>query len=122
VPRAINKCPRCGEPVSPFAAGCAICGTDLEAARARRATRHRIWLPRPRPLGGSARLDWLHIAVAVVVALAVPPIGFLLAVYWAFVRNRGGEPLMALVMIAVAALAAAAFLAPVWFWSHVLNI
>ncbi len=29
-----GKCPTCGEPVSQFAAGCAICGTDLEKARA----------------------------------------------------------------------------------------
>ena len=39
VPRAISKCPKCGEPVSPFAAGCAICGTNLDAARAELAAR-----------------------------------------------------------------------------------
>jgi hypothetical protein len=40
MPRAISKCPKCGEPVSPFAAGCAICGTDLQAPRAELA---RLW-------------------------------------------------------------------------------
>ncbi|MEA2401695.1 MAG: zinc-ribbon domain, partial [Thermoleophilaceae bacterium] len=39
MPRAISKCPSCGEPVSPFAAGCAICGTNLEAARAELAAK-----------------------------------------------------------------------------------
>jgi hypothetical protein len=28
-----TKCPGCGMPVSVFAAGCAICGADLEAHR-----------------------------------------------------------------------------------------
>jgi hypothetical protein len=30
-----NRCPDCGRPVSPFAAGCAICGADLDAHRRR---------------------------------------------------------------------------------------
>lgn len=28
-----SRCPNCKEPVSPFAAGCAICGADLDTAR-----------------------------------------------------------------------------------------
>jgi hypothetical protein len=28
-----SRCPNCGERVQPFAAGCAICGADLDAAR-----------------------------------------------------------------------------------------
>jgi hypothetical protein len=28
-----SRCPNCREPVSPFAAGCAICGTDLDTSR-----------------------------------------------------------------------------------------
>ena len=28
-----SRCPKCREPVSPFAAGCAICGTDLDTNR-----------------------------------------------------------------------------------------
>jgi hypothetical protein len=31
--RAVNKCPNCGAAVTQFAAGCAICGEDLVAAR-----------------------------------------------------------------------------------------
>jgi hypothetical protein len=52
-----TKCPGCGVPVSVFAAGCAICGADLEAhpleerridVRARRLARR---LPRPNGRG-----------------------------------------------------------------------
>jgi len=28
-----SRCPNCREPVSPFAAGCAVCGTDLDPHR-----------------------------------------------------------------------------------------
>ena len=28
-----SRCPECGERVMPFAAGCAICGADLDTAR-----------------------------------------------------------------------------------------
>jgi len=28
-----SRCPKCGERVSPFAAGCAICGADLDTRR-----------------------------------------------------------------------------------------
>lgn len=28
-----SRCPNCGERVSPYAAGCAVCGTDLDPAR-----------------------------------------------------------------------------------------
>jgi uncharacterized protein (DUF983 family) len=28
-----SRCPQCGERVTPFAAGCAICGADLDVRR-----------------------------------------------------------------------------------------
>lgn len=28
-----SRCPSCGERVSPYAAGCAVCGADLDAKR-----------------------------------------------------------------------------------------
>jgi DNA-directed RNA polymerase subunit RPC12/RpoP len=28
-----NRCPRCGERVTPYAAGCAICGAELDPRR-----------------------------------------------------------------------------------------
>ncbi len=120
MPRGVSKCPNCHEPVSPFAAGCAICGTDLEAARARAASRRRIEAPSMPRVGGT--VDWVHVAIATVLALAVPPVGLALALYWALQRNRFGERTMTLLMLAAAALALAALLAPVWFWSHLLGI
>ena len=28
-----SRCPKCGERVSPYAAGCAVCGADLDPSR-----------------------------------------------------------------------------------------
>jgi hypothetical protein len=127
MPRAVTHCPNCGQTVTPFAAGCAVCGTDLEAARAARAARSaklRIELPRARWSGGRATgaIDWVHLAVAVLVALAIPPVGLLLALFWASRRHRDGEPVMTALMLAAAALAAAAIFAPEWFFSHLAHI
>jgi uncharacterized protein (DUF983 family) len=33
VPRDRTRCPNCGERVLPFAAGCAVCGADLDTTR-----------------------------------------------------------------------------------------
>lgn len=33
MPRDRTRCPNCGERVMPFAAGCAICGADLDTTR-----------------------------------------------------------------------------------------
>jgi hypothetical protein len=121
MPRAISKCPRCGTRVSPFAAGCAICGADLEAARAAAARRRpappRIAAP---PLRGE--IDWIHIAVAALLALAAPPIGLLLALYWAVQRYRLGQPLMVAAMVGATALAVGVMLAPGLFWTRLLNL
>jgi hypothetical protein len=106
--------------VSPFAAGCAICGADLEAARARLAARPRIALPRAAPLDHRLRIDLVHVAIALVLALAAAPLGLLLSLYWAVQRYRAGEPTMAAAMLAAACIAAAALVAPVWFWSHLI--
>ena len=121
--RALTHCPKCGQRVTPFAAGCAVCGTDLEAARAARAARRdkaRFELPAigwPRG-AGRGRIDWIQVVIAVILALGAPPIGLLLALYWASRAHRDGEPVKAVVMLAVAALAAAAIFAPEWFFSH----
>lgn len=101
--------------MSPFAAGCAICGTDLEAARDQLASRRRPVPALPRFPRVDARLDPLQVSIAVVLAIAAPVLGLLLALFWAAQRHRAGEQLMAAVMLAAAALAAAAFFAPAWF-------
>ncbi|HWF50338.1 MAG TPA: hypothetical protein VG294_06795 [Solirubrobacteraceae bacterium] len=124
MPRAITHCPKCGQTVTPFAAGCAVCGTDLEAARAARSAQRRIELPRARWYGGvsTGSVVWLHIAVAVLAALAIAPVGLILALYWASRYHRDGNTVMTVAMLAVAVFAAAALLAPVWFWSHLLHV
>jgi hypothetical protein len=130
VARAITHCPKCGQTVTPFAAGCAVCGTDLEAARRAQSAKHRIELPQlPRASGtrwyggvSTARVDWLQIALAVLAALALAPVGLFLALYWASRYHRDGNSVMSVAMLTVAVLAAASLLAPVWFWSHLLHI
>ncbi|HWC86883.1 MAG TPA: hypothetical protein VG388_10110 [Solirubrobacteraceae bacterium] len=121
--RAITRCPNCGQTVTPFAAGCAVCGTDLEAARARRAKR-RIDLPRAPWYGGvsTGRVDWAHVAVAFLAAIAIAPVGLFLGIYWATRYNREGNTVMTVAMLAAIALAATAIFAPVWFWSHLLHV
>jgi hypothetical protein len=127
MPRAITHCPKCGQTVTPFAAGCAVCGTDLEAARAARSAKRRIELPSAPWSGASyggttGRVNWIHIVLAVLAALAIAPVGLFLALYWASRYNREGNSVMTVSMLTVAVLAAAALLAPVWFWSHLLHI
>ncbi|MCW3010876.1 MAG: hypothetical protein JWO90_1280 [Solirubrobacterales bacterium] len=70
------RCPCCKSPVSQFAAGCAVCGADLEAARREAAGRRRLRLP------GLPRVpqDAVVALVVAVLALTVPLVGLLLAV------------------------------------------
>jgi len=87
VPRAISKCSSCGEPVSPFAAGCAICGTDLQAARAELAAKRRPRLPGPIYLSDDA----LRIGVSVLAAIFSPVMGSLLTAYFAYDAEQNGR-------------------------------
>src|SRR3712207_3719436 len=79
--RHAGRCPECGEPVSHFAAGCAICGADLERWRAEQAQR-RAKLPSVS--APSLRLsaiddDWLMVGLTVVLVLFAPLFGLILA-------------------------------------------
>jgi hypothetical protein len=96
--RAISKCPNCGEPVSPFAAGCAICGTNLEAARAELASKRarRPQLPDLRPSD-----DAIRIGVGVLAAVFSPVMGALLTGYFAYDADRNGRTGLRNVMIAL---------------------
>ena len=69
------RCPECREPVSQFAAGCAVCGADLEAARRRRATRRRPSLPALPAVPQSVLL----LAVVAFLVLAQPLLGAIVA-------------------------------------------
>ena len=88
MPRSIHKCPNCGEPVSPYAAGCAICGEDLIAARNALAGR-RSWadrIPEVR-LGG----DWTVFALCLLLALAVPIVALILCAFVAWSADNDGD-------------------------------
>jgi hypothetical protein len=91
--RAITKCPSCGSPVSQFAAGCAICGENLTAARQdlerRRAARPAVAQPGwfPQITGGDAIFGVLII----VAAFASPLIGGPIAGLFAYFANQRGD-------------------------------
>jgi hypothetical protein len=104
MPRAINKCPECGQSVTPFAAGCAVCGADIAAARRareQRATPLPEWLGLPR-----LDDDTLRIGIALIVALVAPLIGLLLACWFAYDVDSEGRTRTRNILIAVAVVAA----------------
>ena len=72
-----TRCPQCGEPVSPFAAGCAICGADLEAHRAQLAARRSPRDVVPLPSVRLPRIDddVLLLALLAVLVVFAPLIG-----------------------------------------------
>ena len=80
-----TKCPQCGEPVSPFAAGCAICGADLEAHRAQLAARRSPRDAVPLPTVRLPRVDddVLLLALAALLVALAPLLGVLLALFGA---------------------------------------
>jgi hypothetical protein len=107
MPRAINKCPDCGSTVSQFAAGCAICGADLVAARQARERRREAlptlaapsWVPR---ITGT---DAFLAALLVLAAFAAPLIGGPLAGLFAYFAHQKGDVVqrnLALAAVAVA--------------------
>jgi hypothetical protein len=89
-----RRCPQCGEPVTPFAAGCAICGADLEAHRAAQAERRQLAVPVP-----AVRLpyDWWLFLGTAVAALLMPILGLILA-YFAGRDRTGAERTFFIVM------------------------
>lgn len=103
MPRSIHKCPNCREPVSPFAAGCAICGEDLIAARDALAQR-RSWIDRvPRiNLGG----DWLVFGLCLLMALGAPIVGFILGGFLAWQADNDADIRRRNLMFVVIAVAA----------------
>ena len=116
MPRAISKCPSCGEPVSPFAAGCAICGTNLEAARAELAAKRarRPQLPEMR-IGD----DGVRIGVSVLAALFAPVMGALLTGWFAYDADRKGRIALRNVMLVLLALCLAGVFAYARIWGGV---
>jgi hypothetical protein len=89
-----TRCPGCGEPVSVFAAGCAICGTDLEQHR-REIAERRIDLPQvPRPARRARFGIDAHVALVALVLLATllsPFLALIMAAVGAQDRHRNGQ-------------------------------
>src|SRR3954452_10549456 len=105
--RAITKCPSCGSSVSQFAAGCAICGENLTAARQelerRREARPSLEAPGwfPEVTAGDAILG----AVLIIAAFGFPIIGGPIAGLFAYFAHRNGDTVqrnIALVAVAIA--------------------
>ena len=102
MPRAISKCPQCGQAVTPFAAGCAICGYDLVAAREARAHSRnpmdRVSVPR-------FHLDdnGLRLLITLFIALAAPLFGLILACVFAYQLHNEGQVMWRNVMLGIAA-------------------
>lgn len=102
MPRAITRCPQCGQTVTPFAAGCAICGYDLAAARqARSASRNPLdHVSRPRFQLGD---DGIRLAIALLISLAAPLFGIVIACYFAWQMHNEGRLMWRNVMLGIAA-------------------
>jgi hypothetical protein len=97
--------------VSQFAAGCAVCGTDLQAARAELAARRekRPGLPSVPRLSDDA----LRIGVTVLGALFWPLLGAALAGWFAYDADRNGHVQtrnLMLVLLAVSILGLVAYM------------
>ena len=117
VARAISKCPNCGEPVSPFAAGCAICGTNLEQARAELAARRAR-----RPQLPSVRIgdDGVRIGLAVLGALFAPVMGALLTGWFAYDADQNGRMRLRNLMLVLLVLSLVGVFAYARLWGGVL--
>src|SRR4051812_33736065 len=103
MPRAITKCPNCGQPVTAYAAGCAVCGTDIAAARGELAERRL-----PTPSVPRLRLDddALRLVLGLIVALAAPVFGLLATWFTWQLHNEGrtGTRNLMLLIVLIAAI------------------
>lgn len=111
--RALTHCPNCGQVVTPYAAGCAICGTDLEAARARHRARPTAHVPNVR-LGDDA----LRFGIALLLAVAAPLFGVLMACFLAWQLNNERRTTARNLMLAIALLAAVPLVTGVYPWGR----
>jgi hypothetical protein len=109
MPRAVTKCPNCGSAVSQFAAGCAICGEDLVAAR-RRVEQRREALPSLNALSWFPRItasDAVFGVLVIICAFAVPIVGGPIAGLFAYSAHQRDDVVqrnLALIAVGVALL------------------
>ena len=114
----MSRCPNCGEPVSQFAAGCAICGADLERHRREVAERRRS-IPRVAVADRLPTQDThlTRLAIAVVLTLLAPFVGLCLAAWFAYHADQEGRDGIRNALIAVCGFAfAMLYLAPLSVW------
>ena len=105
MPRAINKCPDCGSTVSQFAAGCAICGADLVAARQARERRRQVMPTAPSWVPQITAADAVLGVLLIVAAFAWPLVGGPIAGLFAYFGHQKDDVVqrnLALVAVAVA--------------------
>jgi hypothetical protein len=108
--KAITNCPTCGATVSQFAAGCAICGEDLIAAR-QRLERRREELPsvarfeRPGWVPEITGADAVLGGLLLIVAFFSPVIGGLIAALFAFFAHQKGDLVQRNLAVAAVAVA-----------------
>jgi hypothetical protein len=89
----LNQCPNCGATVSQFAAGCAICGEDLVAARRRREQRREA-LPSielPGWMSGITGTDALLGILLLICSIGFPVVGGMIAGLFAYFAHRRGD-------------------------------
>jgi hypothetical protein len=125
VGRSFSRCPNCGEPVSQFAAGCAICGADLEAYRTtlaqRRASGPRLpgWARLPT---GSGDVHVTRLLFAIAATLFAPFVGLLLGAWFAYHADEDGRDGIRNALIAVCVFAIAMlYFAPLSIWGLLLS-
>jgi hypothetical protein len=114
-----TKCPNCGERVSAFAGGCALCGADLDEHRRRLAERPTVpdvarrvpTLPRA-PLASRINPDYALVGVTVLLLLMFPLFGALLAGLGAWDRNKQGRDGLRNVFLALLGVAITFLLLP----------
>jgi hypothetical protein len=105
--------------VTPYAAGCAICGADIAAVRAARTSSHsaqvldRVRLPR---LGD----DGLRFLIALILVIGTGPIGLLVVCWFAWQLNEEGRILQRNLMIGLAVVGMLPFLFGFSLWSLLL--
>ena len=122
MPKAVNRCPQCGEPVSPFAAGCAICGYDLVTAR-RDLEERRQRVPAALRAPSLPRLgdDGLVLAIGLLLAIGSPMIGLIFGALMAWYADSQGQVRRRNFMFVVIAVAALPLFFGYWYLSPLLS-
>lgn len=96
-----GHCPSCGERVSQFAAGCALCGATLDPQRHSRSAR-AVSIPRPVGAFGLGGQDVITLALLLLLTLFAPLIGLFVCAWQAYAQDRDGRTLMRNTAIALA--------------------